>query len=89
MRPLCMLPLLLTLAASATAQMNFFEQLFNQGGGQQHQQQQQQNVASDSEWYQRTYDSGIPSPSIMSPFQTLTHGPKLPSTYLTAMVRNS
>ena len=54
--------LLCSLAGLASAQFQFFEQMFNQGGQQQqHQQhqQQQQNVASDSEWYQRTYESGI------------------------------
>ena len=47
----------LSLFTLATAQFQFFEQMF-QGGGQQQQQQQQQNVASDSVWYQQTYDSG-------------------------------
>ena len=54
--------LLCSLAGLASAQFQFFEQMFNQGGQQQQQQQQQQqaqNVASDSEWYQRTYESGI------------------------------
>lgn len=52
---------LVALAGLASAQFQFFEQMFSQGGGQQQQQQpqQQQNVASDSEWYQRTYESGI------------------------------
>ena len=53
--------LLCSLAGLASAQFQFFEQMFNQGGQQQQQQQQQQttqNVASDSEWYQRTYESG-------------------------------
>ncbi|KAL8664544.1 MAG: hypothetical protein Q9202_002953 [Teloschistes flavicans] len=41
----------------ASAQFQFFEQMF-QGGGHQHAQQQQpQNVASDSRWYQETYES--------------------------------
>jgi len=44
--------------AVASAQFQMFEQLFNQGGHQQHQHQQPQNVASDSEWYQKTYDGG-------------------------------
>lgn len=53
--------LVCALAGLASAQFQFFEQMFSQGGGQQQQQQpqQQQNVASDSEWYQRTYESGI------------------------------
>ncbi|KAH8151026.1 uncharacterized protein LAJ45_04727 [Morchella importuna] len=53
---LSLLPLL-TLPLLASAQFgNFFEGMF--GGGQQQQQQQQrgQNVASDSQWYQNTYD---------------------------------
>ncbi|KAM0795674.1 hypothetical protein BDR22DRAFT_893917 [Usnea florida] len=52
--------LLCSLASLASAQFQFFEQMFNQGGQQQqqHHQQQPQNVASDSEWYQRTYESG-------------------------------
>ena len=57
-----LIALLCSLAGLASAQFQFFEQMFNQGGQQQqHQQhqQQQQNVASDSEWYQRTYESGI------------------------------
>ena len=41
----------------AHAQFQFFEQMF-QGGGQQQQHQQPQNVASDSQWYQQTYESG-------------------------------
>ena len=57
--------LLLSLATLTTAQFQFFEQMF-QGGGQQQQQQQRQqqpqNVASDSEWYQRTYESGASCP---------------------------
>ena len=47
------------MVALASAQFQMFEQLFNQGGQRQQQQQQQQNVASDSEWYQRTYDGGM------------------------------
>ncbi|KAL9071774.1 MAG: hypothetical protein Q9161_004038 [Pseudevernia consocians] len=51
--------LLCSLAGLASAQFQFFEQMFNQGGQQQQQQQQQQaqNVASDSEWYQRNHES--------------------------------
>jgi len=47
-------------ATLGTAQFQFFEQMF-QGQHQQQQQQHQepQNVASDSTWYQQTYESGI------------------------------
>lgn len=52
---------LLLFAGLSAAQFQFFEQMFGgqQGGHPHHGQQQQekQNVASDSEWYQRTYDS--------------------------------
>ena len=48
---------LLSLLTLATAQFQFFEQMFQ--GGQQQQQQQPQNVASDSTWYQANYDQGI------------------------------
>ena len=52
-------------AGLSAAQFQFFEQMF--GGQQQHHQghqhQEKQNVASDSEWYQRTYDGGTSSPS--------------------------
>lgn len=44
--------------ALGSAQFQFFEQMFNQGGQQQQQHQQQQNVASDSEWYQKTHENG-------------------------------
>lgn len=66
--------LLCWLAGLASAQFQFFEQMFNQGGQQQQQQQQQQaqNVASDSEWYQRTYESGIFHPLYSVPFSPLT-----------------
>jgi hypothetical protein len=39
------------------AQFQFFENMF--GGGQQHQFHEQQDVASDSSWYQRTWDGGM------------------------------
>ena len=42
---------------SATAQFQFFEQMF-QGQQQHHQPQQAQNVASDSNWYQQNYEAG-------------------------------
>lgn len=54
--------LLCSLVALASAQFQFFEQMFNQGGQQQHhqhqQQQQQQNVPSNSDWYQKNYEAG-------------------------------
>jgi hypothetical protein len=46
---------LLALITTASAQFQFFEQMFG-GGGQQ--QQQQQNVASDSSWYRQNYEAG-------------------------------
>ncbi|KAI9676340.1 MAG: Long chronological lifespan protein 2 [Caeruleum heppii] len=55
-------PVELTLSAllftlSASAQFQFFEQMFNGGQQQQHQQQhaQAQNVPSDSAWYQQNW----------------------------------
>lgn len=64
--PLHILLLLIT-ASLASAQIPFFENFFQGGGGggggghqhQQQQQQREQNVASDSEWYQRTSDGGM------------------------------
>lgn len=69
--------LLCSLAGLASAQFQFFEQMFNQGGQQQQQQQQQaqqaqQNVASDSEWYQRTYESGTYHPVYLVSFSLRT-----------------
>ncbi|MCJ1467889.1 Long chronological lifespan protein 2 [Pseudocyphellaria aurata] len=51
--------LLSLLTALSSAQFQFFEQMFSGGNQQQHhhQQQQQQNVASDSSWYRKTYES--------------------------------
>ncbi|MCJ1264996.1 Long chronological lifespan protein 2 [Lobaria immixta] len=50
--------LLSLLTALTSAQFQFFEQMFSGGNQQQHHpQQQQQNVASDSNWYRKTYDS--------------------------------
>ncbi len=55
------LAIIFSLLALTNAQFQFFEQMFN--GGQQQQQQQPQNVASDSAWYQQTYESGrLPFP---------------------------
>jgi len=52
-------PLLLSAFATlGTAQFQFFEQMF-QGQQQPQQHQEPQNVASDSTWYQQTYESGI------------------------------
>ena len=56
--PLSPLLLVLGLLSLASAQMNFFEGLFNPGGQQHQQQQREENVASDSVWYQKTYDGG-------------------------------
>jgi hypothetical protein len=50
---LSLLSAALLLAASANAQFNFFDQMFQ---GQQR--QQPQNVASDSSWYQENYNNG-------------------------------
>jgi len=63
-----------------TAQFQFFEQMF-QGQHQQQQQQHQepQNVASDSTWYQQTYESGI-----YPLFSSLSLFYKLPLQRLTA-----
>ncbi|KAF2140207.1 uncharacterized protein K452DRAFT_299590 [Aplosporella prunicola CBS 121167] len=58
MRSLLNLVLLfLGLALGASAQFQFFEQMFNHGPQQHHRQQQQpQNVPSDPSWYQQRYD---------------------------------
>jgi len=57
MRSLIQLLLLLVgFSFTASAQFQFFENMFG-GGGQQ--QQQPQNVASDSNWYRQNYDAGI------------------------------
>ncbi|TID13437.1 hypothetical protein E2P81_ATG11660 [Venturia nashicola] len=40
---------------TASAQFQFFEEMFN-GGGQQQHHQQQQNVPSDSNWYRQNYE---------------------------------
>ncbi|KAG8628553.1 hypothetical protein KVT40_004426 [Elsinoe batatas] len=41
------------LVSSASAQFQFFEQMFNGGQGQ----QQPQNAASDASWYQHNYEN--------------------------------
>jgi len=46
---------ILGFALTATAQFQFFEQMF---GGQQQAQQQPQNVRSDAEWYKSQYEAG-------------------------------
>lgn len=61
-----------------SAQFQFFEQVFNQGG-QQQQQQRQQNVASDSVWYQKTYEGGklyrpLPHPFLWPKLLSVTVG---------------
>ena len=71
---------LTTLLPFTFAQFQFFEQMFQGGHQHPHQQQQQaQNVASDSEWYQQTYESGkipLPFPSPQCPMpKTLSPSP--------------
>lgn len=63
------LALLSSLLALASAQFQFFEQMFNQGGQQQqqHRQPEKQNVPSDSEWYQRNHEAGTIPPPPLSP----------------------
>jgi len=56
--PLDLLLLILSFALAATAQFQFFEQMFSHG---QQQQQQPQNTGSDSAWYRQTYDNGGPT----------------------------
>jgi hypothetical protein len=46
---------LLSLALTASAQFQFFEQMF---GGHQQQAQQPQNVGSDSSWWRKNYEQG-------------------------------
>jgi hypothetical protein len=43
------------LTLGASAQFQFFEQMFNGGHGQQ---QQQRDVGSDSTWYRENYEAG-------------------------------
>ncbi|TKA72587.1 Long chronological lifespan protein 2 [Cryomyces minteri] len=52
-----LLSLLLLLTLPASAQFQFFDQMFNGGQQQQQQQQQAQNAPSDSVWYQQTYEA--------------------------------
>ncbi|KAE9364215.1 hypothetical protein N431DRAFT_388187 [Stipitochalara longipes BDJ] len=54
-RSLTLLSAFLLLFSVASAQFQFFEQMFQ--GGQQQQRQEPQNVPSDSSWYQQNYDS--------------------------------
>lgn len=66
------------LTALTSAQFQFFEQMFSGGNQQQHRQQQEQkNVASDSNWYRKTYDSGpfdpISSPNPLLPLLTMAN----------------
>lgn len=65
--------LILPLLPFTTAQFQFFEQMFNRGG--EPQQQRQQNVASDSRWYQETYENGYffcPPSSLTSACSNIT-----------------
>jgi hypothetical protein len=52
----------LLFVASANAQFQFFEQMFQGGQQQQQQRQQPQNVPSDSNWYQENYNNGAIPP---------------------------
>jgi hypothetical protein len=82
----------LLLAAAAQAQFQFFEQMF--GGGQQQQQHHshnQQNVASDSSWYQRTYDGGtfavinhfsLGEVNVLADESSINLQPNVPTTYV-------
>lgn len=58
MRTFFSFSLLLALLGTASAQFNFFEQMFGGNGGGQQQQQQQQNVPSDSSYYRSQVDRG-------------------------------
>jgi len=53
--PLSLVLAILVFALTATAQFQFFEQMFS---GQQQAQQQPQNVRSDAEWYKSQYEAG-------------------------------
>jgi hypothetical protein len=60
----------LLLFSLASAQFQFFEQMFQGQGGhqQQHHRQEPQNVPSDSKWYQQNYENGtytFPTPSLL------------------------
>jgi hypothetical protein len=46
------------LLPAVAAQFQFFGDFFSQQGQQQGHQQERQNVASDSNWYRQTWDSG-------------------------------
>ncbi|POS74229.1 hypothetical protein DHEL01_v207374 [Diaporthe helianthi] len=61
MRQQFLLSLLFALLGTASAQFNFFDQMFGGqggggGGGHHHQQHQQQNAPSDSGWYRSQVD---------------------------------
>jgi hypothetical protein len=62
MQLLNFLSAMLLLVLPATAQFQFFEQMF--GGNQHHQQAQPQNMGSDSAWYQQQYEAGEWNPAI-------------------------
>lgn len=68
-RNLILLSVFLLLLSVASAQFQFFEQMFQ--GGQQQQRQEPQNVPSDSSWYQQNYDNGISFPSDILPILLL------------------
>lgn len=76
---LLLLTLICSLAGSSLAQFQFFEQMFNQGGQQQQQrqQQQEQNVASDSAWYQKTYEGGTITSSCATSCHVAVHSKTL------------
>lgn len=58
---------ILFLLPAVTAQFQFFGDFFGHQGQQQGQQQERQNVASDSNWYRQTWESGKHSkPFILS-----------------------
>jgi hypothetical protein len=68
-RTLALFSALLLFLSVASAQFQFFEQMFQ--GGQQQQRQEPQNMPSDSSWYQQNYDNGkitslLPFRSILS-----------------------
>ncbi|KAL9119275.1 MAG: hypothetical protein Q9187_004174 [Circinaria calcarea] len=81
MQFLILLSLACPFVGFAQAQFQFFEQMFP---GQQHQQQHQQpqNVASDSEWYQRTYEAGMTASVMIGRFliADLMHQPTATTT---------
>ncbi|RDL36464.1 uncharacterized protein BP5553_05816 [Venustampulla echinocandica] len=60
-----LLSALLLLIVGASAQFQFFDQMFN---GQQEQRHEPQNGPSDSGWYQQNYENGTtPPPRPLNP----------------------